>query len=273
MKFYLSLIFTAFSFFAIAQPNCNYFLHVGDTLKYEACKETKNARGHYQFSKEYQMAMDNAIEIDSSFAYPYRAKSVAYLKSGDFVEWKRLMDLAVQYDPHGNLGYRASCRYHFFRDYGGAIIDIEELLRISNADIGHSANGNYHLEVVRALCYKALGRKQKAIDIIEAQMRTDDYMIGIYDYIHLGVLYWETGDLEKAKLNFEKQKEYNDLAENHFYMAKVLIAENKLEQAKLELARTKELYKIGYAMSDPYVHPEDKIYASTIKEEEKSLNQ
>ena len=60
------------------------FLHTGDSLKYEACKETENAQGYYQFSKEFQTVMDNAIEIDPTFAYAYRAKSVAYLKSGDF---------------------------------------------------------------------------------------------------------------------------------------------------------------------------------------------
>jgi tetratricopeptide (TPR) repeat protein len=266
MKCYLSLVFTAFSFLSIAQPNCNYFLHIGDSLKYEACKQTEDAKGHYQFSKAYQIAMDKAIEIDPTFAYPYRAKSVAYLKSGDFIEWKRLIDLAVKYDPLGNLGYRASCRYQFFRDYGGTIVDIEELSRISNGDIGHSANGNYHLEVVRALCYKALGRNQKAIDIIEAQLKTDDYLVGIYDYIHLGVLYLENGDFQNAKLNFEKQLEYNDLAENHFYLAKVFKAENNIVQAKLELEKTVELYEIGYVMSDPYVHPEDKIFWSMIED-------
>lgn len=272
MKNYIiSIIFLCSSYLSFAQPNCNYFLYIGDSLKYEACKETEKASGHYQFSKEFQMAMDKAIAIDSTFSYPYRAKSVAYLKSGDFIEWKKLIDLAVKYDALGNLGYRASCRYQFFRDYGGTIVDIEELSRISNFDIGHSANGNYHLEVVRALCYKALDKKQKAIEIIEAQLKTEEYVIGIYDYIHLGVLYLEIGDLSNAKLNFEKQQEYNDLAENHFYMMQVLLKENKMEQAKKELEKTQALYEIGYVMADPYVHPEDKIYWSMIEEAKKLL--
>lgn len=245
MKFYLTFILTFLAYLTFAQPNCNYFLHTGDSLKYEACKQTENARGHYQFSKEYQMAMDAAIEVDSTFAYPYRAKSVAYLKSGDFLEWKRLIDLAVKYDPIGNLGYRASCRYQFFRDYGGTIVDIKELSRMTHEDIGHSANGVYHLEVVRALCYSKLGRKQKAIEIMENQLAIDDYMIGIYDYIHLGVLYVEIGEFDKAKENFEKQVAYNDLAENHFYMVKVLKAQDKIEEAKLELEKQLLFFKKG----------------------------
>ncbi|ADR21324.1 hypothetical protein MATR_10470 [Marivirga tractuosa] len=272
MKYYLIISFLFFSHLSISQPNCNYFIHTGDSLKYEACMQTENAAGHYQFSKEFQMAMDAAIAIDSTFAYPYRAKSVAYLKSGDFIEWKRLIDLAVKYDPLGNLGYRASCRYQFFRDYAGAITDIEYLKEIFVGDIGHSANGNHHLEVIRALCYKALGRNQKAIEIMEKQMKTEDYLIGIYDYIHLGVLYMELGDLEKAKENFQKQQEYNDLAENHFYMAQVLKSENDLQLAKIEFQKALALYNKGYVVDDGYIFPEDKIYRVMLDEEIETMD-
>ncbi|WP_375578678.1 tetratricopeptide repeat protein [Marivirga tractuosa] len=272
MKLYLTIIFSFISLLTLAQPNCNYFLHVGDSLKYEACKETENATGHYQFSKEFQIVMDNALEIDSTYSYAYRSKSVAYLKSGDFLEWKRLIDLAVKYDPIGNLGYRASCRHQFFKDYGGAIVDIEELSRMTHEDIGHSANGVYHLEVVRALCYRGLGNNDKAIEIIENQLATDDYLVGIYDYIHLGVLYLEADDLEKAKSNFEKQLEYNDLAENHFYMAKALKAQGKMDEAKIELENTIALYENGYVMHDSYVYADDKIYWSMIEEERRALD-
>ncbi|WMN11646.1 hypothetical protein QYS49_39130 [Marivirga salinae] len=272
MKFCLTIIFVTFASLSFAQPNCNYFLHIGDSLKYKACKETENAKGHYQFSKEYQIVMDNTIDIDSTYSYAYRSKSVAYLKSGDFLEWKRLIDLAVKYDPIGNLGYRASCRHQFFKDYGGAIVDIEALSKMTNEDIGHSANGVYHLEVVRALCYSNLGRKQKAIDIIENQLAIEDYMVGIYDYIHLGVLYLELEEFEKAKAYFEKQVEYNDLAENHFYLARALKAQDKIDEAKMELEKTSSLFQKGYVLHDLYVYPDDKIYWSMIEEEKKALD-
>jgi len=272
MKLYFTLILTVCCFLSFAQPNCNYFLHIGDSLKYEACRETEKAGKYYQFSKDFQIIMDNAIKIDSSFAYAYREKSVAYLKSGDFLEWKRLIDLAVKYDPLGNLGYRASCSHQFFKAYPSAIADIEALSKMTDADIGHSANGMYHLEVVRALCYSALGNKQKAIDIIEAMLATEDYLVGIYDYIHLGVLYLETENLQKAKENFEKQVDYNNLAENHFYMAKVLIAQKKMAEAKLELEKATSLFEKGYVMSDGYVYLEDQIYSNMIEEMKQLLD-
>ncbi|WP_321538873.1 tetratricopeptide repeat protein [Flavobacterium piscinae] len=84
-------------------------------------------KGQYQFSKEYQSILNESLKIDSTFDYAYWAKSIAYLKSGDFITWKKLIDKAVDLNPVEYLGYRGWCRYQFFRDYEGAINDIEAL--------------------------------------------------------------------------------------------------------------------------------------------------
>jgi len=101
----LSIIVYSFSN-VYAQPNCEAYLYYKDTLKYKACKKTEQIEGLYQFSKEYQQILDEAIAIDPTFAYAYNRKSVAYLKSGDFITWKALTDKAVQYDPLEYLGHR-----------------------------------------------------------------------------------------------------------------------------------------------------------------------
>ena len=119
---YINLTFLLFSFSSvIAQPNCEAFRYYGDTLKYLACNKAMEITGHYQFSREYQSILDEALAIDSTFDYAYWAKSIAYLKSGDFITWKELIDQAVKYKPESYLGYRGWCRYQFFRDYDGAI--------------------------------------------------------------------------------------------------------------------------------------------------------
>ena len=67
------------------QKNCNIYKHNGNIIRYNACLKCEEANIYYQFSKEFQEICDEAISIDSNYAYPYVAKSVAYLKSGDFV--------------------------------------------------------------------------------------------------------------------------------------------------------------------------------------------
>lgn len=272
----LSIILFLIAFTNVfAQPNCEAYKYYGDTLKYDACKKAMEIKGHYQFSKEYQTVLDESLEIDPTFDYAYWAKSIAYLKSGDFVTWKKLIDKAVEYNPKEHLGYRGWCRYQFFRDYVGAIEDIEKLDSLVDYDIGQSQNGTYHLNIAKGLCYKAIGQKEKAIEIIENQLALNENedFVGAYDYLHLGVLYLETERFEKAIEIFKKQSETNEMAENQYYSALAYLNLDKLTEYKSSLKRAKELYIEGRKMSDPYSNPMDKIYLEDIETEEKNCLQ
>jgi tetratricopeptide (TPR) repeat protein len=261
----LCLFLSLMSIKAVAQPNCNAYLYYGDSLKYKACVVAEKRQGYYQFSKEYQKALDEALAIDPGFSFAYEAKSTAYLKSGDFVTWFQLMNKAVALDPKEHLPYRGWCRYQFFRDYEGAIQDIEKLDSLSKYDIGHSVNAEYHLHIARALCYKFIGQKQKAISIIEEQLNTAGYDPGLFDYLHLGVLYWEVKDLTKAEASLKKQEEINDLAENRYYLARVYLSQQNTAKAKELLLIAKSKYNKESRMTDPYTCHADKIYMDDIE--------
>jgi len=267
MRQYFLLIIAILFNTVHAQLNCEAFRYNGDTLQYEACKLVENIDDrYYQFSAKFQQTYDNALEICPHFAYGYREKSVAYLKSGDFISWKKLMDKAVEYDAKGNLGYRGWCRYQFFKDYKGAIADFEALEKLI-PNIGYAANGDYHLQIAKAICYSALGKKQKAIDIINKQLTTTDYIIGWYDYYQLGVTYLEIGDTNKAKESFEKQAQKYQFAENMYYMAKIMKNEGLLLEYATAKEKAIELYAHGKNLNDPYTHHFNKVYQKTIESE------
>ena len=238
-------------------------------VRHEACKKTEEASiPHYnQLTKRHQQIMDEAIAIDPTYAYPYWEKSFAYLKSGDFLTWKKLIDKVVELEPKEYLGYRGWCRYQFFRDYEGAIADIEKLDEMVDHEIGFAQNGDYHLNIAKAICYKALGQKEKALEVMENQLALKDHFLGAYDYFHLGVLYLETGQMEKALVAFEKQNEENALAENNYYwaLAHKAAGNNKAYKAKLEEAIT--LYKGQRNLFDNYTHHADKVFLSDIENE------
>jgi tetratricopeptide (TPR) repeat protein len=264
-KFYFALICCLAFSSLIAQPNCNAFLYYGDTLKYEACLEAEKRAGHYQFSREYQEALDKALAIDSTFAYAYKVKSTAYLKSGDFITWKALIDKAVKYDPEGELFYRGWCRYQFFRDYEGAIADIELLESLVDYDIGFGQNGDYHLLITKALCYKAIGQSDKAISIIEEKLSDSTYFASPYDYLHLGLLYLEKGDIDRAIQALETQETVNDLAENRYFIALAYRQKGALQLFRDNLTMAEKLYKNGIRMLDPYTTHMDRIYLAQIE--------
>jgi len=260
------ILFVSYHGIVMAQPNCDFFKYQGDTLKYEACKTSLRAFSYYQFTRQFQEILDESLEIDSTFAYAYREKSVAYLKSGDFIIWKNLMDKAVKYDLEGNLGYRGWCRYQFFRDYEGAIEDFELLSQYLGSDIGYSANGDYHLNIAKAMCYKAIGKLDTAIKVFEEQLSDPYHSNGNYDYLHYGVALLESGKYEDALEALDKQENYNPLAEVYYYKGKVYEYLGDRNKADWQFTKAKEYYLADRKVSDGYTHPMDKIYLEDINE-------
>jgi len=264
----ISICCLLISFYALnAQPNCEAYKYYKQDLKYKACKTAEQRKGHYQFSRAYQEAFDDALAIDSTFDYAYRAKSTAYLKSGDFITWKSLMDQAVALAPKDHLDYRGWCRYQFFKDYKGAIADIERLDSLISYGIGYSVNGEYHLQIARAICYRALGDPATALRIIKDQLSVEGYDAGLYDYLHLGVTLLDLEEYEQAVVAFKQQQERNDLAENRFYLSRAYKALGNMEVAKETLDIAESKYVKKDRMFDVYAEQMDKIYLADIMKE------
>jgi tetratricopeptide (TPR) repeat protein len=257
----------ATSAFAFGQYNCEAFKATGDTCKYEACKYIENAPKHFQLLKEYHDIYNKALEICPDYHPAYKSKSIAYLKTGDFIMWKKLIDKAVEMSPLDHLDYRGWCRFQFFRDYKGAIADIERLQKSVGIDAGFGQNGMYHLNIARALCYKMLGEKDKAIEIIEKHLNVDNSDTGLYVNYHLGILYYEKGAFEKALSTFNKQTQEHSFAENEYYKSLVYKALNKTQEQKQALEKSLKLYQEEVFMRDVYSHQVDKIYFLQVKEE------
>lgn len=124
MKHAYIFLFLGISTAVYAQLNCNVYKE--DKACYEACTIAVEA-GNYQGYKQSQQGFDKAITLCPALSYAWFEKSVPYLKRGLFVEWRKLIDKAVELDPLQHLGYRGWCRYQFLRDYKGAIEDLEKL--------------------------------------------------------------------------------------------------------------------------------------------------
>lgn len=220
-----------------------------------------------QGHKYAQMGFDEAIRLCPNFDYAYREKSVPYLKRGDFVTWKILIDKAVKLNPIANLGYRGWCQFQFLRNYDSAIEDIENFEKLVGVDnVGSSQNGDHNLEIVRALCYKGKGDKIKAIKIIEKQLSRKKYSPMLFDYYHLGVLYYETHNYTKAKKYFEKQISVTDsYAEPYYYLSLIYVnSNNKLEAEKM-INKSLDFYSNNKYLKDTYNVFIDKVYEQEIK--------
>lgn len=260
-----TIVLLAATLITYGQPNCNLYKMNGDEACYNVCITATTSYAP-QGSRESQLSFDKALALCPAFDYAYFEKAVPYLKRGEFVTWKLLIDKAVELNPTGRLGYRGWCRYQFLRDYEGAIADFEKLQSYFPDDIGYSQNGDYHLMIAMALCYKALGQKQRAIEIIEAQLQQSNYSPMLYDYLHLGVSKLELQDYAGAIAALGKSIVLNDyLADNYYYLA---LAYRGLGNSQLfteNMLKALAFYQQGRVRRDPYTHPMDKVFLSDIE--------
>lgn len=266
MKHYLITFFLLLFTISYGQQNCNIYKWEDNMPCYEACELYTKKLG--QGSRASQENYDAIIELCPDYDDAHWAKAIPYLKRGDFVTWKKMIDHAVTLSPEKHLGYRGWCRYQFLRDYEGAIKDIEALDELVNYDIGFCQNGDYHLNVALALCYKGKGDNWTAIKIIENHLTETNNHVGIYDFLHLGVLYLEEGEYEKSIDAIHQQLKTNEeLAENYYYLAMAYKGLNKLQAHKKHIQRAWDLYQKDLKRTDTYTHPMDKVYLKDIKKE------
>jgi tetratricopeptide (TPR) repeat protein len=270
MKKYALILMLLFQAILYGQQNCE--LLKDDPKCYQACKTMLQSDEYYQGSYESQKHLSDAIEMCPTLSNAYFEKSVAFLKRGKFIEWKGLMDKAVELEPEQHLSYRAWCQFSFLHNYEETIKDLEKLSELKGTPfIGVGQSGDYDLRMVLALSYKFTDRNEKAIAIIETAMADNDYYIGLYDYLHLGILYLENNQLEKAVESFGKQIEENELAEVYFYLSKTLLKLENREEAKANVDKAYEFYKNGRKMHSFYYEFPDQIYEQDILDLQKII--
>jgi len=269
MKRYIFFI-VAILFQTILQGQLNCEILKDDSECYKACQLYNQEGMHQQGSYASQQHLSEAIELCPTLSNAYYEKSVAFLKRGKFIQWKELMDKAVELNPEQHLSNRAWAQYAFLRNYEETINDLNRLSEIKGTPfIGVGQNGDYDLRLVLALSYKLTDQRKKAIEIIETAMADKDYYVGLYDHLHLGILYLETNQLANAIESFEKQIEENELAEVYFYLGKTHLALKDKIAAELNAKKALELYEDNRKMYSRYYQFTDQIYKQDIMDLQK----
>jgi tetratricopeptide (TPR) repeat protein len=245
------------------QLNCELFKD--DSECYKACQLYNQESMHEQGSYASQKHLSDAIELCPTLSNAYYEKSVAFLKRGKFIQWKELMDKAVELNPEQHLSDRAWAQFAFLHNYEEAIKDLIRLTEIKGTPfIGVGQNGDYDLRMVLALSYKHTGQQKKAIEIIETAMADKDFYVGLYDNLHLGILYLEDNKLEKAVESFENQIKQNELAEAYYCLGKTYLALKNESEATLNTNKALKLYRSNRKMFSRYYQFTDQIYEQDI---------
>ena len=266
MFFRLLLLLWLTTAAAWAQPNCNAFYFQGDIAAYKACKYLDTAfYGHYQYEERFQEICDEALRICPHFAYAWREKSTAYVKAGNFVLWLKYMNQAVRYDTLGMLPVRASCRGKFFADHEGAIADVELFERLYPGTLAMAHNGTYSLAMVKALSLRQLNRNQEALETAQAFLAAYPQQVGMYDWLHVGMLQLALGDTLQAQKSLEHQLQQTPLAEAAYQLARLALAQQQAAPARSYAQQARQLFNSQQSLFDPYHYLTDQLFAVDLE--------
>jgi tetratricopeptide (TPR) repeat protein len=253
----------------LGQLNCEAMFEK-DSPCYRACKmlyidnDTPLTRAHVQGARESQMSCDSMISLCPDFADAYYTKAIPYLKRGEFWKWKPLIDMAVELDTVGYIGYRGGARFMFLRDYHGAIADIE-LLKTKVEEIGSVYNGDYHLDCVLAFAYRCVGDTLKAVEILQKHVLSGNR--GFYDYYHLGVMLFQMQRLDEAEKALRQQIEIYPFADVFYYLALIYKRLSNDKEFKKNVETAWKYYKDGTTLPGlrSYMDYPDKVYLKQIE--------
>lgn len=210
-----------------------------------------------------------AIEIDSTYEQAVYELSVAYLKRGLPHKWKEQYNKAVELDSITRIPWRGYLYLWFYRDYKKAIADFDASDTLTpnfvDAPQGHS------VDYWRGIAYLGLQDYENSVNYFDKYINKEiegsgEDWVEVTAFLYRGIAYYESGNIEKALFNFNKQLEYSrDLsADAKYYKSLIYIKKEEPEKAKELINSALDDFKIGYFNSRPYVETLRQIYIEDL---------
>ncbi|MCC7453137.1 MAG: hypothetical protein IT222_03135 [Crocinitomix sp.] len=223
----------------------------------------KEAEVYKQGAKIQLSLYDSAIFYDPTNHEIYFKKSIWYKKTGRFIESFEILNLAVEYAPQFNLGYRAWSKLYFLRDYDGCIADLERLDTLTPNFIDYPwGECIYYL---LGLSYLEKNEFNKAVDFFDKSIadQPDDF----YSHHYKGVTLYLLGKYSTALEEFElASKIYPELPDLHYYKSLCYLFLDLKDEAKIEQDLCGLYYTTGHQFTLTFIQPFRTIYQTDIDE-------
>ncbi|WP_440122752.1 tetratricopeptide repeat protein [Tenacibaculum sp. Ill] len=229
-----------------------------------------------QIHRDYK---DSAIAILPEKIDYIQRLSYSYKKVGDHIKAMEILNKAVDIDTAKGqvnaLQYRAWTLLYYYRDYKGAIKDVDLIEKITGNKYNVCWGEPCGLQKGQAL-YK-LGRYDEAIEeFITANKEEEKLGFDISDnhlvFFYLGRCYAEKKDYKNAINSFEKSLKgaYNMFPEAYYQLG--LIYKNQKDYTKAKEYFLKAQKIPEYKMNEPYIERFDEVFPYMIEKELKGLN-
>lgn len=224
---------------------------------------TNGAHKYNYFSREWQIYLDSAIQMNPTVAYYYQQKAMPLFKQRKYETGMPFLNKAVQLDSLQYIDYQAFMKCIFSKDYSGAIKDFSLSKKIKG-EFAHVMDHSY--DFYTGLCYLQLNDFKKAVDHIT---RSIDYTkktsgnswVHYLDLFYLGIAYMELQNYQEAIKFFDQSLAvYTNFSDAEYYKAFSVAKLAKFDAATELLKQSAAHFKQGYTINEDNVYYEKYPY-------------
>lgn len=229
-----------------------------------------------QGSTEFQNGIVDALAIDPNYPQGVYELSVAHLKRGMPNKWLQQYDKAVKLDSITRIPWRGYLYLWFYRDYKKAIKDFDtsDTLTPNFIDQPQGISVDYW----RGVAYLGLKDYEQSISFFDKYMNKQIEELGedwieIKAFLFIGIAYFESNNLEKANMYFDKVIKCNEgnYADAKYYKALIYKQTGEVLLAKKLIESALEDFNNGYINRRPYVESLRQLYLADYNELKESL--
>ncbi len=223
-----------------------------------------------QGGREYHFWLDSAIKVYPRNGWAYQKKSVGYTKQGNIVKAFEMLDKACQYAPE-ELGYRGWLKLYWYRDYEGAIEDLEKFDALTPNTTDYAWGEN--LYYLTALAKKQMGQYKAAIAdfdkcISETTALRGEKWVDNKAFLYRGISKAHLQDIEGAMHDFNTALSYYDSSAELYYQKGLLLAQQgNAKEACSCFQKSLTYFQQGYRYEEKYSYEVfDELYEEHINE-------
>lgn len=219
-------------------------------------------------SPKHMRILDKAIRLDPRNELAWKRMSGPFLFNGLYEEWNRYSDKAIKLNPKEWQGWRGYQKLFYFRDYGGALYDLDatDTLTLNKTDYAE----NHSVDYLRGLCYLGLKNHKKAEEFFqmyldkeaayEGSVQTDQT---VYTYLAIIANYQQ--DYKKAIELLDKVDD-EDISTDKFYqLAFAQFMLGYISQADENIKKARESYEEGHYHKNYVFEVLHQVYESHIE--------
>lgn len=246
-------------------------------------KDLKTSDYYFKLAKKYgkqdqgseiqQIYYDSALYVNPKNADAWWEKSTWEIKIGNYVKYFEYMDKAVELDPDLYIGWRGVIKLYYLHDYDGALNDFFKLKKMYPNTKSLAARGE-DLNHLTGSAYWQKKEYEIAIPFFKKNIEENgENSVDVYTFVYLGICYYEIGNKEMAKIQFQKSlEEYKECVDAHYYLSKINYENRDKESALNSIQRGIKYANKGYIKRDSYREVFGQIYYSDLIALRDSIN-